>query len=158
MKRFSFKLEPVLAYRKLLEDGEAQKLTQIQTAILEAQDRIRKTDREISHYLSVLKEQTSGTLEIERIRHLTAYLDKLRNDAVRASQQLSKLKADWQSQLEKLMEARKNREIVEKLKHKSLVLHHHEAQALERKLLDELSVMQFGRLNRQEFPPAETDS
>jgi flagellar FliJ protein len=158
VKQFSFKLESVLAYRKLLEDGEGQKLTRIRTAILETEQGISKTELEISHYLEVLNDLTCGTIDIERLRHFLAYLDKLRNDRLRATRQLSKLKEDWQLQREELMEARKKREIVEKLKHKSLVLHYREAQILERKLLDEISVMQFGRQSRQEFPPPESDS
>ena len=157
MKQFSFKLESVLAYRKLLEDGEGQKLTRIQTAILETEQDIQKTEREISHYLEVLNDLTRGTIDIERLRHFLAYLDKLRNDRLRASRQLSKLREDWQIQREELMEARRKREIVEKLKHKSLIDHDREAQVLERKLLDEISVMQFGRHSRQEFPPTESD-
>jgi flagellar protein FliJ len=158
VQRFSFKLESVLAYRKLLEDGEGQKLTRIQTAILETEHGIRKTGLEISHYMEVLKDLTRGTIDIERLRHFLSYLDKLRDDQLRASRQLLKLKEDWQIQRRELMEARKKREIVEKLKHKSQVLHDREAQVLERKLLDEISVMQFGRQSRQEFPPTESDS
>jgi flagellar export protein FliJ len=152
MKQFSFKLDPVLAYRKLIEDTEEQKLHAIQTAILELQ-KIRddlKTKIELSSRR--LQEQSCGTIDIEHIRSVSAYLEKLQAEMLRAVKGLFKLEQERVAQLSRVLEARKGREIVEKLRDNSFSEYKKETHALEQKMLDELSVTQFGRLDKQDLP------
>jgi flagellar protein FliJ len=158
VKRFQFKLEPVLNYRKLLEEGEEQKLKVIYAALLEAHRTREELQLKIERSCQLLAERNQGTIDIDSVRNLIAYIDRLRHDLIRAVHAVAKLEQDRSVQLAKLLEARKRREIVEKLKENSLSAHMKESRALEQKLLDELSVTQFGRLIVQDLPDAKSDS
>ena len=154
MKQFSFKLEPVLAYRRLIEDGEEQKLRGIQAEILAAERVRQDLGTQIERCGRRLEERSNGVMDMDEIRVLTAYLDRLREEMLRTSQVLSKLEHDRTSQLANLLEARKDREVVERLKEDRLSDYMKESRALEQKMLDELSVTQFGRLHEQNLPTA----
>ena len=154
MKQFSFKLDPVLTYRKLIEDNEEQKLHRIQAAIVELQ-KVRddlKTKIELSGRR--LREQSCGTIDIEHIRSVSAYLEKLQAEMMRAVKALFKLEQDRLAQLSRVLEARRGREIMEKLRDDSFSEYKKETQALEQKMLDDLSATQFGRLDKQNLPAA----
>jgi flagellar FliJ protein len=152
VKQFRFKLESVLAYRKLLEDGEEQKLKTILTNIHETEKLQEDLRTKIENGCRLAQERSLGTIDMDKLRTLTAYVERLRQEFVRTSQTLSKLEQDRRNQLESLMKARKGREVVEKLKENSLSNYNRENKVLEQKLLDELSVTQFGRIAEQELP------
>jgi flagellar export protein FliJ len=158
MKHFSFRLEPVLTYRKLREDGEEQKLKLIHAAIIEAQRTKEELRLKIEGSCQMLAERSRGTIDIDKVRSLTTYIERLRNESIRAGHVLLKLEQDRLAQVARLLEARRGREVVEKLKENSLGTYKKEIQALEQKLLDELSVTQFGRMNEQELPSMDSDS
>jgi len=65
---------------------------------------------------------------------------------------------DRLAQLSRVLEARKGREMVEKLKDNSLSVYKKETQALEQKMLDDLSATQFGRLDKQNLPTASSST
>ena len=150
MKQFRFKLEPVLAYRKLLEEGEEQKLKAIRVAILQTEKLREDLRTKIENGCRSLQERSHGTIDMDNLRNLTTFVERLRHEFVRTSHSLSKLEQDRRNQLDNLMKARRGREVVEKLKENSLSDHNKENQLLDQKLLDELSVTQFGRIARQE--------
>ena len=73
---------------------------------------------------------------------------------MRAVKGLFKLEQDRLAQLSRVLEARKGRDVVEKLRDESFSEYNKETQALERKVIDELSVTQFGRADKQDLPTA----
>jgi len=158
MKQFSFKLDPVLAYRKLVEDNEEQKLYGIQKAIFELQKTRDSLRDKIELSGRRLQEQSRGAIDIERIRSVSAYLDKLHAELLRVMKGLFKLEQDRVAQLSRVLEARKGREMVEKLKNSSLSVYKKETQALEQKMLDDLSVTRFGRLDKQDLPTSSSST
>jgi len=158
MKQFSFRLDPVLAYRRLVEDTEEQKLHGIQTAILALQKTRDDLTRKIELSGRRMREQSSGTIDIEQIRSASVYLDKLHAELLRAMKGLLKLEQDRGAQLSRVLEARKGREMVEKLRDDSFSEYKKETQALEQKMLDDLSATQFGRLDKQDLPGASSST
>ena len=154
MKQFSFKLDPVLSYRKLVEDGEEQKLYGIQAAILELQKTRDELKSKIELSSRTLHEQKCGAIDIEHVRSVSTYLEKLQAEMMRAVKGLFKLEQDRLAQLSRVLEARKGREVVEKLRDESFSEYMKETRALEQKVLDELSVTQFGRVDKQDLPTA----
>lgn len=152
MKRFSFRLEPVLNYRKLVEDREGEKLRGIHLAI----QRARKTRDEIAlkieQGLETLKSRAQGAVDVEEIKMMSIYIDQLRGQMEETQKGITRLEKDREVQLAALLKARKGREVVERLKEDRLSDYRKEVLALEQKMLDELSVTQFGRLNEQDLP------
>ena len=154
MKQFSFRLEPVLNYRRLIEDGEESKLRGIQSAILKTQQTRDELGTQIERCGRSLAERSTGTLDMDEVRTLSSYLDKLRAELARISQTLLQLEQDQKRQLAILLEARKEREVVEKLREDHFSDYRREAEAMEQKVLDDLTVTQFGRFNKQDLPTA----
>jgi len=150
VKQFNFRLEPVLAYRRLIENGEEEKLRGIQAAILKTQQTREDLGTQIELCGRNLEERSQGTIDMDEIRTVTRYLDRLREELVRTSQTLQRLEQDRKAQLATLLEARKDREVVEKLKEDRLSDYKKETKAIEQKMLDELSVTQFARFNDEE--------
>jgi flagellar export protein FliJ len=154
MKQFSFKLDQVLAYRKLVEDTQEQKLYVIQTAILNMQKTRDDLRTKIDLCGNKLSERSCGAIDIEEVRILSTYLERLNAELASVLKSLAKLEQARIAQLEIVLEARRGREIMEKIRDNSFSEYKKETEALERKMLDELSVTQFGRLNKQELPTA----
>jgi len=158
VKKFSFHLESVLQHRRLREDTEHQKLAKIHLAIQQAHELKKSINAMASDHRRMLAQQASGRINIDYIRHLTLYLEKLDRDLIQVSHLLSRLEEDKRLQLEKLKEAKKQTDIMEKLKNKSLNRYEKEAKAMEQKLLDELSVTQYGQDEKQNLPTRKSDS
>jgi flagellar protein FliJ len=154
MKQFSFKLDPVLNYRKLVEDAEEQKLYRIQAAILELQKTRDELKVKIDISSRTLQELGCGTIDIEHVRSVSTYLERLHAEMLRTVKGLFKLEQDRLAQLSRVLEARRSREVVEKLKDVSFSEYKKETRAMEQKVLDELSVTQFGRIDKQDLPTA----
>ena len=66
--------------------------------------------------------------------------------------QTMKLEEEKRMQSERLVQARKKREILEKLREKGIDSHQRELREVEQKLLDELSTVKFARRYGQDLP------
>jgi flagellar protein FliJ len=154
MSKFLFSLEPVLNYRILVEEGEQQKLQSIDSALQKAQQAKLQLMQESSNTSRLLSTPQGSAIDIESLKNLAAYLKRLQSEIVQSSHIISKLEEDKRVQLDKLIEARKSREIVEKLKEKKINLHEKELQTLEQKLLDDVSAERFLQ-SSEHFLPAQ---
>jgi flagellar protein FliJ len=158
VKKFSFHLEAVLRHRKLEEDTEEQKLVKIHLAIQQAQQFKEALKAVVADHRQMLGQQATGKIDLDQVRHLILYLEKADQDIIQVSHVLSRLEEDKIVQLEKLKEAKKRTDVIEKLKGKSLNRHEREAMAMEQKLLDELSVTQYGQNAKQNLPTRKSNS
>ena len=152
MKKFSFNLESVLNHRRMMEDDELQKLMKIQHAIARVEMKKHKIQEEISNNRQTMKLQGAGEVNIQEIRQRHLYLEKLERDSLALGQQTIKLEEEKRMQSERLVQARKKREILEKLKEKGIDSHQRELREVEQKLLDELSTVKFARRYGQDLP------
>ncbi|MFN8009011.1 MAG: flagellar export protein FliJ [Terriglobia bacterium] len=152
MKKFTFGLESVLDHRKLLEDNERQRMLKIQGAIAKAKEVKEKLQGESAECQKMLSQQGLGPVDIDHVRHLSHYLDKLEKDIIQLTHLISKLEEDKRIQVEKLLQAKKNREIIQKLREKKYSAYQKEAGEMEQKLLDELSVAQYELPQEQNLP------
>jgi flagellar export protein FliJ len=158
VKKFSFHLEAVLRHRKLQEDTEQQKLVKIHLAIQQAQQLKEALRAVVAEHRQMLTQQVRGRIDLDKVRHLNLYLEKVDEDIVQVSHVLSRLEEDRRIQIEKLKEAKKQTEVIENLKGKSLCRYEKEAKAMEQKLLDELSVTQYGVSNKHNLPIRKSNS
>jgi flagellar FliJ protein len=134
----------------LIEDGEENKLRGIQAAIMQTEQTRNDLGTQIERCGRTLAERSRGALDMDEVRTLSAYLDRLRAEMARTSEALSRLELERAKQLTSFLEARKEREVVEKLKEDHFSDYKKETHALEQKVLDDLSAAQFSRLAQQE--------
>ena len=152
MKRFSFNLEAVLNHRILLEDLEEQKLHKILHSIHEVESLRTRMQKEAQECRSLLHKPHPGEIDVHEMRQMVAYLQKLEQEIQQCAVLLARLQEDRRVQSEKLVEARKKREILEKLKEKSFSSYQTELKGMEQKLLDELATERFGFADEQNLP------
>ena len=157
MTKFTFSLEPVLNYRILVEEGEQQKLQTVDSALQKAQRSKLQLLEEVANTSRRISSPQGSAIDIDSLKNLGAYLNQLQSEIVKCSHLISKLEEDKRVQMNKLIHARKSREIVEKLKHKKSSLHEKELQTLEQKLLDEASAERFLQSSEQFLPVQRSD-
>jgi flagellar FliJ protein len=155
MKRFSFNLTSVLNHRKLLEELEEQKLNKVLCSIFEGEMLRDKMLKEARECRSLLHKPNPGEIDVDELRQMVVYLQKLEQEIHQCLLLLARLQEDRRIQSEKLVEARKKREILEKLKEKSFAHYQTELKGLEQKLLDELATERFGFTVEQNLPGPE---
>ncbi|MEW5978227.1 MAG: flagellar export protein FliJ [Acidobacteriota bacterium] len=152
MKRFTFTLESVLNHRKLLEENEQTALASIRQALcLKTEERDRLQDQ-IALSRESVKECASGVVDMERLRILNRFIEKLETDLQSVRQALLDLKNREQAQIQRWVEARKRKEILEKLKEKSFSTYERAHREMEQKLLDDLTTGRFRRTDEQDLP------
>jgi len=152
MKKFTFNLQSVLDHRLLLEEREQEKLLKIHQEIVLAEAG-RQQLRNENHELRLQMAQPEpGEVHVDKILHLTRYVGKLENDLAALTRTIAQLEQQKRSQSDVLLEARRNREVLETLKEKSLAKYERGASAMEQKLLDELAAVKFALQDEQNLP------
>jgi flagellar FliJ protein len=158
MKKFDFRLEPVLNHRKLLLDLEMEKMAKIRQSIQEVEDHIRFLTGEVRKCRDTLTKPGPGAIDVDELRMLALYMDKLEKDILANQYLLSSLEEDKRKQSEKLVEAKKKREVIENLKEKSFRNYQQDVKGMEQKLLDELVSVRHTGVNAQNLPDARKNS
>lgn len=158
MKKYEFNLEAVLSHRKLKEELEEQKLMKIFQTIHELENLRQQMMHEADEGRNRLHRPIPGELDMEEMRQLAAYLDQLEKQIKETAVLRGKLEEDRQRQSDKLVEARKRREILEKLREKSFASYQFELKGMEQKLLDEIATGRFGRDGVHNLPGASKSS
>jgi flagellar FliJ protein len=158
MKKYEFNLEAVLSHRKMLEELEEQKLTKIFHAIQELEDLQRQMQQDAGEGRKRLHRPLPGVLDVDEMQQLAAYLIKLDQEIRQSALLRAHLEEDRRRQSDKLIEARKRREILEKLKEKSFANYQFELKGMEQKLLDELVNARFGKDDEHNLPGASKNS
>jgi flagellar export protein FliJ len=154
---FAFNLEPVLAYRKVVEENEQQKLQSIEAMLQKALQLKSNLLAETSNYARMLAPPSGGTIDVHLFKNVASYLNKLNADVLRLVRIIAKLEEDKNVQLGKLIQAKRSREIVENLKKKKLTMHQKELNVMEQKLLDELAAERFCQATEQFLPTEGAD-
>ncbi|HVN80274.1 MAG TPA: flagellar export protein FliJ [Terriglobia bacterium] len=152
MRKFSFSLEAVLDYRRVLEEKEQEKLQKINQAIFQAQHSLNLLRNEIDDCRQMVVGCQKGIIDIDKIRYLVAYIEKLELEVIQLTLHIAQLDKEKAQQLEKVIQAKRRREVVDKLKEKKLAHYEREARELEQKLLDELAIVNFRHEDVQELP------
>ena len=116
MKKFKFKLDPVLNLRKKEEEAIAQELAIVQAERLKILNIIENTEREIQSQYLIIKDTYANSIDINVIRLATQYLKSLKTRKAAAEEDIRKKDEEILKIKERLAEAMKKRKIIEKLK------------------------------------------
>jgi len=152
MKKFTFNLQSVLDHRQMLEEREQEKLVRIQQEITLAEAGRQQLSNEIHELRLQMARPEPGEIDVEKVTHVTRYMGKLEEDVTTLVRKLSQLEQQKRAQADRVVEARRNREVLESLKEKNFVQYERESNAMEQKLLDELSTVKFALQDEQNLP------
>jgi len=135
-RKFRFPLVPVLAHRERIEEEKQQALAARTSELREAQRELAHLDAEFRRYSAALRE-SHADLSSDQLRAHYAHLEYLDRRIVMQHAAISALASAVERARAELVEARKDRKVIEKLKEQRLEAHRALLAADEQKELDE---------------------
>ncbi len=145
MKRFAFRLETLLKYRKNLEEKERAQLFQIIARLRREQNHLENLQKKHQEVLVDLAEQRSAGTDFADASWFYAYLDRLRLEMRKSAERICRLEQDLEDQKAVLIEASKRKKILDSLKTRQRKTHQANAEKLEQKSVDDLVVVRYPR-------------
>ncbi|HWR43167.1 flagellar export protein FliJ [Sporomusa sp.] len=146
MKKFRFRLETLLKFRKMQEEQAQIKLAEATNRLNKEQEYLGILRNQLASNLKLLsQEQSSGSPTIETLKTFSYYIDKIKRHITEQQEQVAKA-ADYQQEcLAELEGAIKQRKLVDNLREKRLEQYGKELLQEEQKILDELGTQAFVR-------------
>ncbi len=148
---FNFRLEPVLNYRKTIEDNLLKELSGLKRQLSAEEDKLKTMeDERDSHIKELGMVQRGGNgaasfLNIEDVKLYFSYLDGLEVRINNQRQVIKERQVMVDRKLTEVIEAMKNRKILEVVKERGLAEYKKEIDIKEQRFLDEIAVNRFSR-------------
>lgn len=136
MKKFSFALKPVLEHRARIEEEKLQAFGERQRALAQAQDELARLNGEFKRYSDALRDG-HRTLATEELRRHYAHLEYLDRRITMQHAVVSQRRIEAERARLQLVDASKERKVIEKLKEKKYEEHRTIEAAFEQKELDD---------------------
>jgi flagellar protein FliJ len=145
VKKFAFALQPVLDHRKRIEDEKQLVVAQRQRALDEAERELERLNREFRSHAAMLREKHKK-LETRELQSIYAHLQFLDRCTVAQIRIVAERRVALDRARAELLEASKEKKIVEKLKERRREAFVVEEQRVEQKELDDGNARRFGRV------------
>ncbi|MDY0131545.1 MAG: flagellar export protein FliJ [Desulforegulaceae bacterium] len=145
MKKFKFSLESVLRYRTFLEKEALQELMSINLDITECEANIESIKYQRMLIFQELEEETDKGITIEYFNMFQSYISSVEQRLESEEHRLLELFREKDLRTEKLIQARKNKEALEKLKSRKKKQYIEKMIYEEQKELDEISSIRKAR-------------
>ena len=145
MRKFRFRLETLLKFRKLQEEQAQIKLAEASNRLLQEQEMLAGMKDQLALTLDLLSREQAGNPTIDTLKTFSFYIDKIKSDIAAQQERVNKAAADRQECLRAMEAAMQQRKLVDNLKDKRLEQYHNELLQEEQKILDELGTQAFMR-------------
>jgi len=152
-KRFQFRLQQVLDFRKRIEEIRARELAEAKSSLLRHEELMKARQKEEELFLEQYKnfekvENFSAAEAAFQDERQEQFLKRKRSDQVR----LSELSSEVEEKRKSVVQASKDRQLLENLMERQRNLHSNELAREEQKFLDEISSIAFMRRERTNKP------
>lgn len=145
MKKFKFKLEPLLRYRDFQEHQQKMAVAAARHAVVDCERRIEGTIQSARRTEATFDGLMATGVRSEHIHWFNQYLKSLAE--LRASEEARReeLLAELTRQQQKLTEKTVARKVVENLKERKQEAYYHQALRSEQQILDDLVILRSSR-------------
>jgi len=150
VKKFRFRLETLLKFRKMEEEQAQIKMADANIRLFKEQDLLSQFQNQLLLSLDLLSKEQSGSPTIETLKTFSYYIDKIKSDIVSQHGQVAKAEVYRQECLTALEAAIKQRKLVDNLREKRLEQYNAEGLLEEQKRLDELGTQAYMRNKESE--------
>jgi len=140
MKKFRYRLEPLLKVKTHLERERQKELAVAQTQVRQQEDQLTAVDRQRAATLERQRERLAGRLSVAELLIHARYLLRLKGEMLTGQEILRGLRSQAEERRRLLVEAARERKKYERLKEKQLERHFKELSALERKQVEEVAI------------------
>lgn len=144
---FRFRLESVLNYRRTIEENLLKELSELRRQLSLEEDRLKMMIFEKDRHINDLGSLQKGgvTLQIEDIKLYFSYLNGLELKIKNQGDIIKKCQERVDKKLAEVVDAMKNRKILEVIKERGYREYTREINLKEQRLLDEIAVNRFTR-------------
>ena len=139
MKRFVFKLDAALRYRERIEDQRKREFAEVQVAFNRQRSTIEQLKAERVQGLDDLGGMSKGSLDVPVLMAQRRYLLGLERRTVKAVHVLEGMKGPLEEARVRLVNARKDVRVLERLRERQMERHLQDANREEQKVLDEIA-------------------
>lgn len=142
---FQFKLQSVLDYRLNQEEKALHEFSDIKRYLEEQKAVLQSLENERAVLVNELRNLRQATLQAEDISVTLRYIETLREREARQIKTIEQIAEQVEKKRKDLVEAVKNRKVMENLKDKQAEEYIKDLNETERKNMDEISILKFGR-------------
>ena len=142
---FKFKLQSVLDHRRHLEELAMNAFAETMRILHKTEEHIRWLEKEHSRARSKLHTPDGKGIAAKDYILANEYVTVLRLQSLRQQSTLPMLKHETELARQKLLEATRERKVLETLREKHLARYNKEQLAMEQKLLDEAATSGYSR-------------
>ncbi len=150
MKKFDFKLEPVLKYRKMVFDQVQEEFFSARKVLLEAINELENIQKEEEDHKNTLKKKQKGYIDVSNLVIHMRYLMHLNRMKKIKLEDVKNKENELNKVRENLIKVSKDKKILEKLKEKRFVDFTAEELKIEQKEYDESAIIKYSRVGTHE--------
>jgi len=148
MRRFKFRLEVLLKFRKMQKEQAQIKLAEAADKLCVEKKRLDELKGKLSNTVTYLRDSQSDLLSVDILKAYSYYFDKLNEDIKSRTESVKAAEKQCQECLEALQIAANNLNIIEKLRDKRIEQYKNELLREEQQCLDEIGMQIYARENR----------
>lgn len=137
MKKFRFKLEALLRMRRIEEEKALGELARVMLRVNEQKSVQAETARMLREEMDRFDSEYKESFDLELWKIYDRYVDRLNAEAEVAAEKLEEIRPEMEAEMAKVMEARRQRRIVELLKERARDEYDAERRKNERRELEE---------------------
>ncbi len=142
---FKFKLQSILEYRVNIEEKILNEFSDLKRDLEEKRAVLKALVTERESLMNDLRNMQSVTMRVDDIAALVAYVENIRMKEKEQKNILHQAKEKVEKKRQELMEAVRNRKVMENLRDKHAAEYQKNLNELEQKNSDEMSMLKFGR-------------
>ena len=142
---YKFSLEPVLKYRKLLEEDLQRDFAVLKRKLFDERERLSNFKQVRDRFSGELQEKQVNSISVSDIVLYTDYLQQVTKEIEKQSEKILEAEKNVAQKREELVGAMKNRKMIDRLREKGLKAHVQELAKKEQDLMNEAAVNIFNR-------------
>ena len=136
---FRFRLQSLLQHRKHHEDDCQKDLARARTALQKEEQALNRFQERIADQQRKMQAKQKDRHTVTEIKNFQNFLLALEQDIARQQQRVVESQAQFEEKRSNLMEAMKQRKILERLKENERLRYHRNQQKKERSQMDEVA-------------------
>lgn len=148
-KKFIFKLEPVLKYRRRIEDETRKRFLDIQRVRAEKEAEMERLRHETQLALDAMVDAKNGHVDVPKVRLLNRYLTGLGISSTQRQGEIKVIDKEVDKRRQELVFARQGVKAMERLKDRRHEDYVYQEQREETKALDEIGAMSIQRQKQE---------
>lgn len=145
MKKFNFRLQPVLKYREHLENVARQEYVEAYMAVQAAQEEIVQMEQEYQIQADDVEQKTRNGISAPLFRQYNEYLESIERDILLKRKEHEQLKRVMAVKQQALTKKSVEKKVIERLREKKRSEYVDEFQAEEQKRSDDVSSLKKAR-------------